>query len=279
MVYLDKDMENQINLNDQNSQQIRQYSSNLQVISTNKPSRRNYIVFSGIILVLVVIFGTGGYYLWNQSLTNFQQNNNNQSSSTATSAPNTSPHTPTPIASSSPAQDKLQTYTSELEKLSFQYPADWKQVPHNESNFPDGDSYKLQSPNGNLEVLWVAALDGLGGGCDETAVLGAPDACPLVTILEKQRIANADLYYVAYLKTHDGESFFPGMAVLDSTGPLTTQRTNGYMFFKGKFNGGRAAILEASPVIKNPFDESQAKAFLVSPEAKQAKDVLLSASY
>jgi len=267
-----------MNVSNQNTQQMGQNLVNQPVMTPEKP-KTNYLMIGGIVLACFLVFGGGGYYLGKQSLSNFQQYANNQNNSTATNAPEASPTQYIPSSSTSPTQANLKTYTSKLEKLSFQYPSDWKEIPYNQSNLPGGDSFKIQSPNGKLEVIWVAGMDGLGGGCDETAVLGSPDGCPLMTIVEKQKLANADLYYVAYLETHDGINFYPGMALLDSTGTLTTRRAMNYMLFKGKNNGGAATELGVAPVAKNTVGESDARAFLTTPEAIQAKNILLSASY
>jgi len=230
------------------------------------------------LLVSAIVFGFSGYYFGKYSLNNSQQYINNQNVP-VTNVPETSPTQYNPSPSITPIKVSLKTYTSKLEKLSFQYPTDWKEIPYDQSNLPGGDSFKIQSPSGKLEVVWVSGMDGLGGGCDETAVLGSPDGCPLITIVEKQKITNADLYYVAYLETHDGINFYPGMALLDSTGTLTTRRTMDYMLFKGKNNGGTAAELGVAPVAKNTVGESDARAFLKTPEAIQAKNIILSAIY
>ncbi len=267
-----------MNVGYKNAQQVGQNPVNQPVMTPEGP-KTNYLIIGGIVLACFVIFGGGGYYLGRQSLSNFQQDAHNQNNSTVTNTPEASPTQYIPSSSTSPTQANLKTYTSKLEKLSFQYPSDWKEIPYNQSNLPGGDSFKIQSPNGKLEVIWVAGMDGLGGGCDETAVLGSPDGCPLITIVEKQKLANADLYYVAYLETHDGVNFYPGMALLDSTGTLTTKRAMNYMFFKGKNNGGAATELRVAPVAKNTVGESDARAFLTTPEAIQAKNIRLSASY
>lgn len=234
-----------------------------------------------ILLTLVisgVVFGFGGYYFGEQS-SSTQQIANNQNQQPVSTIPEASPTQYVPSPSITPTKVNLKTYTSKLERLSFQYPSDWKEIPYDQSNLPGGDSFKIQSPNGELEVIWVAGMDGLGGGCDATAVLGSPDGCPLMTIVEKQKLANADLYYVAYLETHDGVNFYPGMALLDSTGTLTTRRAMKYMLFKGKNNGGATTELGVAPVAKSTVGESDAKAFLTTPEAIQAKNILLSATY
>jgi len=271
-------MENQMNVRNQNNQQIGQNPVNQPVMAQEK-RKTNYLMISGIVLVCFVVFGSGGYYLGKQSLSTSQQYTNNQNNTTATNMPEASPTQYIPSPSTPPTKASLKTYTSKLEKLSFQYPSDWKEIPYDQSNIPGGDSFKIQSPNGKLEVIWVSGMDGLGGGCDETAVLGSPDGCPLMTIAEKQKLASADLYYVAYLETRDGINYYPGMALLDSTGTLTTRRAMNYILFKGKNNGGAAAELGVAPVAKNTVGESDARAFLTTPEAIQAKNILLSASY
>jgi hypothetical protein len=269
-------MENQVNVGNQNTQQIGQNP-----ISQPSPvldkSKTNVGLIVAIAAVCSLVFGFGGYYLGIRTSTVQQYNNQNHPISSSSPEITQIQSSPTPNAITTSIS--LKTYTSKLEKLSFKYPSDWKEIPYNQSNLPGGDSFKIQSPNGKLEVVWVSGMDGLGGGCDETAVLGSPDGCPLMTIVEKEKLANVDLYYVAYLETHDGVNYYPGMALLDSTGTLTTRRAMNYMLFKGKNNGGAAAELGIAPVAKNTVGESDAKAFLITPEAIQAKNILLSVTY
>lgn len=65
--YLKVKMENQINIDDQNSQQVGQNPVNQPVITPEKP-KTNYLMIGGIVLVCFVLFGFGGYYLGKQSL-------------------------------------------------------------------------------------------------------------------------------------------------------------------------------------------------------------------
>lgn len=272
-------MENQPILNPLETTPINSNSAPINQVPAPAYAKTNLLVpILLTLLVSAVVFGFGGYYLGKHSPNNSQQYISNQNVP-ITNVPEASPTQYMQSPSAVPTKASLKTYTSKLEKLSFQYPSDWKEIPYNQSNLPGGDSFKIQSPNGKLEVVWVAGMDGLGGGCDETAVLGSPDGCPLITIVEKQKLANADLYYVAYTETHDGVNYYPGMALLDSTGTLTTKRAMNYMLFKGKNNGGAATELGVAPVAKNTVGESDARAFLVTPEAIQAKNILLSATY
>lgn len=218
------------------------------------------------ILISALTFGTIGYFLG--------QKNNTKEITTNNLTPSPIQVSPTPIS--------LKTYTSKLEKMSFQYPSDWTVLDGPVTTYI-GDSIKIQSPSGKLEVVWISGVEGLGGGCDEGVVLGHPGGCPLIVVLEKQKLDQVDLYYVAYLTTHDGINYSPSMDVVDPTGILTTQRSLGVMPFTGKINLGEkvdfAIYFSARPVAKHTFSETDAKAFLQTPEALQAKNILLSASY
>jgi hypothetical protein len=231
------------------------------------------------LLVSAIVFGFGGYYLGKQTSNNVQQPVANQNKPITTLPTEVLPsptNTPTPVG--------LTTYTSSFEKLSFKYPTDWKIVQSKpESNFPEGDSLSIQSPTGKITVAWISAIDGLGGGCDANAPVGSAEGCPLYEVMEKQKIPNTNFNYVAYIITTDGTHYSPSFALQDDQGILTTSRTMGYLLFTGKNNGGESAGLVAGSV---PYGrgltsgtKAEAQNFFSTPEAVQAKNILLSVTY
>lgn len=226
------------------------------------------------ILVSAVIFGLGGYYLGTQKAPTTQPVAQIQPTPTASI-------TATPSVSISPKVG-LKTYTSKYEKLSFQYPADWTlSIEQPESNLPGADALGIQDPSGKVKVIWLSAIDGLGGGCDPTAAFGSEGnegfPCPLYEVVEKEKLANAELYYVAYVVTNDGVKYDSRFALQDQDGILTTKRTLGYFLFKGKNNGKLLAGLSGTGL--KSVTKAEAQNFFTTPEASQAKYILLSASY
>ncbi len=215
-----------------------------------------------------LIFGIGGYYFGRQATTS--QKSTNQTELVPTSSPE-----PSPAAS-------LKMYTSSFEKLTFKYPSDWKLSPiQPQSNFPQGDAIGIQDPNGKVKVTWISAIDGLGGSCDPNipfnqteGEMGAP--CPLYEVVDKQKLANIDLYYVAYIVTRDGIKYEPTIALQDSTGLLATKRALVYLLFMGKNNGKVFAGLSGNGLIGT---KAEAQAFFATSEAVQAKNILMSATY
>ena len=217
---------------------------------------------------------------------------------TASPAPSATPHsTPAVNAPSSSGAAPVAaactgselTYTSAQEKLSFQYPCTWSaQKPALSSNVPGGDAYEIRSPSGSVTVSWISAADGLGGACDSNDLPGTAGAnglspCPYWTVLDKERLASANLYYVAGVVTMDGTTYTPWCALQASDGILSSQSNMGYLLFPGQNNGGAAAGLMCG----EPFGsdglmkgtKAQATAFFSSAEAIQAKQILMSASY
>jgi hypothetical protein len=233
------------------------------------------------VLVSAIVFGVGGYYLGKQPSNNVQQPvaNPNQPTTTLPTEVLPSPtNTPTPVS--------LTTYTSSFEKLSFKYPTNWKITQSQKADSLNGDSMTVQSPSGKVEVSWIATLDGLGGSCDpnipftqKEGELGAP--CPLYEVIEKQKLpAITNLYLVSYLNTSDGVTYEPILAVVDSSSILETKRGMGYLLFKGRNNGGIMTKLSAGLTTNGTkLTKTEAQKFFTTPEALQAKNTLLSATY
>ena len=176
----------------------------------------------------------------------------------------------------------LKSYTSSFEKLTFQYPTDWTvDTKAQGSNVANADSLTIKSPSGKAEVVWVSALDGLGGGCDENVPLGTGAGCSLFEVVDKQKLEKANLYYVAYVETDDGVNYTPEFALEDDKGILITKRTMGYLLFKGKNNGGMLAGMSGNVIDATITKRTRAEAvkFFATAEALTAKKILLSASY
>lgn len=196
----------------------------------------------------------------------------------------TSTITPTVVPTVEPSLvAAYKTYTSSYEKISFDYPSDWTLTPAEpKTNIPQADTMTLQSPSGKIRLEWVSAIDGLGGGCDPNISLGSPGGCPHYEVIEKQAIPNTSLYFVSYLITADAVEFSPAFAIQDENGILTTSRTKGYLLFTGKNNGGLSAVFVSGSMpygMGTLMSESEARQFFSSPEAIQAKTILMSVRY
>lgn len=225
-------------------------------------------------LISAVVFGVVGFYFGMQS-----------SQSQPMSSAEIYSVAPSPSSEGTSASEAgLKIYTSPHEKLSFQYPSDWMIVESKpKSNSLEGDSLSIQSPDGKVVVAWISAIDGLGGGCDENAPVGSAGGCPLYEVIEKQTIPNTNLQYVAYIITADGTNYSPSFALQDDQGILSTSRTMGYLLFAGKNNGGVTAGLVggSAPYGRGlvPGTKADAQNFFSTPEAVQAKNILLSVTY
>lgn len=197
--------------------------------------------------------------------------------------------TPTATTTSTPAVTIIttpkptttsKTYTSPFEKLSFSYPSDWKIVPSVvQSNDPAGDDLTLKSPSGNVKVVWISEMDGLGGSCG--------DQCPTYEVNYKQKLANSNLYYVEFIITYDNVKYYHAAALQDeASGILKTQKTMGYILFGSKTHTevSSGLIVDSIPpygVAETSIatTKAQAKAFFSTAEGIQAKNILLSAHY
>lgn len=237
------------------------------------------------VLVSGILFGVGGYYLGKQLSDSAQQLVANQNQP-ATAMPKISPTEVLPSPIDTPTPVSLTTYTSSFEKLSFKYPSNWKIAQFQKADSSNGDSMTIQSPNGKVEISWIATLDGLGGSCDpnipftqKEGELGAP--CPLYEVIEKQKLpAITSLYLVAYLNTSDAVTYEPILAVVDSSSILETKRGMGYLLFKSKNNGGIMSKLSAGLTTnRTKLTKAEAQKFFITPEALQAKNTLLNATY
>lgn len=185
-------------------------------------------------------------------------------SSTATATP-----TPTP---------EMKSYTSSQEKLTFTYPDTWQVIQSAmDSTSPNGDTHTIKSPSGKTTISWISAIDGLGGNCEPN--------CPTYEVYSKQQLPNSHLYYVEYLVTVDGVKYGHTAALQDSNGILTTQKTIGYLLFKGKNNGKlEAGLIEGVipygiGINAMTSTKAEAQAFFSSEEGIEAKNILLSAKY
>jgi hypothetical protein len=153
------------------------------------------------------------------------------------------------------------------------------------STNPEGDDLTIESPNEKLTILWLSEIDGLGGSCDPNAAYGTEGemgrACNFFDVVDKQKLPNADLYFVAYVVTNDGINYQPIFALQDADGILTSKRDMGYLMFKGKNNGGFGAEFLGEPTKSGMIygSKEEAKKFFLTPEAVQAKNILLSVTY
>lgn len=209
--------------------------------------------------------------------------------------------TPSSSAQAINPYDGWKTYTSSLEKLSFKYPSNWTVLSKEFGGIPNADSAQFISPTGSLMISWFSAITGLGGACDATIMPGtsvsanALDPCPYWYVLDSQKLTGADLYYVAGIETNDGITYAPWCALQPSNGIVKSEGNIGYQVFRGKNNDFREnghdyGLQNAGLKCGKGFGDfgnqgfetgtkAQATALLSSSEFKQAKLILLSATY
>jgi len=132
-------MENQINVGDQNTQQIRQNPTGQPMIPPERP-RMNFLAISGIVLTCFVIFGFCGYFIGTKQLLT-------KKSVTESNSPK-----PSPLAqvSNTPVPDETlnwKTYTNDKYGYSIKYPENWS-VTRDELNQPAFKSLVQLTSNG-----------------------------------------------------------------------------------------------------------------------------------
>lgn len=242
---------------------------------------RNFKGFSAIegllIIVIVGILGFTGWYVYNSKQNADKSNtaSTQVSSSTATKA------AADPYAG-------WKTYTSTYEKSSYRYPSDWKSVaPKMTGQDANADAYQLQSPSGKVTVSWISGVGGVGGACSDKVQPPAVDAdgigaCPHYEVVDNQKIAGADLYYVSGTYTSDGSTYSPFFALQNSKGITKTGGYLGLLLFTCKQTDSSCGLMGGTAISGGGFDKTtkaQAQAFLSNSEAKQAKLILLSYKY
>jgi hypothetical protein len=244
-----------------------------------------------LILVVIGILGFTGWFVYHSQKLATKDYSSQSSIQTSSTKKSTEPSDP---------YAGWKTYTSSFEKLTFKYPADWRSVtPEVPSTDPSADSFELKSPSNALSISWDSEIDGIGGACDPdvmpggAAPAGQPSPCPYWTVTDKQKLTGADLYYVAGIVTKDGSTYSPWCALQDAKGILESQSNIGYLLFAGKNNyvsdgaASKGTIQAAGLLCGRPFGgqglisgtKAQATAALSSAEYRQAKLVLLSATY
>jgi hypothetical protein len=109
-------------------------------LATPSPSKPPYLPLGLVVVVLLIAFGAGGYYLGSQSANNSQQviqpqTNNSPNTQDSISQQPTSPTTPPQGSnSSSPSPElktKWQSYTNQAALYKVEYPEGWRVVSYN----------------------------------------------------------------------------------------------------------------------------------------------------
>lgn len=197
----------------------------------------------------------------------------------------------------------IKTYYSTTEKLSFKYPSNWKTVT-SQFSLPGeslkADSFTLTSPSRKITISWTGAISGLGGGCSSDVPIGPNNnGCGLLEVVEKDKLPNANLYFVEWIYTTDGINFTPRFALQDNNGYIKSTRTYLYtnvFTFEGKNNylnldngektGPFEAVMSGGGIFQRQEDayfpttsKENALKFFTDPEMLVAKQILLSASY
>ncbi len=137
--YLEVKMENQININDQNTQWIRQNLAGQPAQISEKP-KVNYLVIGITILLCLIVFGFGGYYLGKRAVNDSQNLDGRLGQPTPYSSPTTQTQSsltqPAAYTLPSPADLTWKTESVQIKKetvvggdeninLSIQLPSNW----------------------------------------------------------------------------------------------------------------------------------------------------------
>lgn len=123
MRFIEIHMENQMRIENQNTQQIEQ-NPVPQPMRAPKNPKTNYVMIGGLLLTCFVIFSLGGYYLGKQSTSSQQHVTTIQSQATPPETPKTS----IPTTQNTPSQKTLdwKTYTSSNYGFTLKYPKDYQ---------------------------------------------------------------------------------------------------------------------------------------------------------
>jgi hypothetical protein len=160
-----------------------------------------------LIIVLLAAVGFAGYYVWNQ-----QKNKNPGSAEPA--------ELTLEEAQENEVKDIYEgwkEYCSPEEKACFKYPADWTYA------VTDADTTTLtfKSPAGS-EFKWVAAIGGLGGGCDA-------DKDPNIFITGATEVANEPDFYAVEYGTNANQA--DHIALIYSQNAIATGDTGDCIYF------------------------------------------------
>lgn len=248
-----------------------------------------------LILVVIGIIGGVGYFV-------FQARDQSNQTAKNTSASQTSQTSPLETTTND-TYAGWTTYTSRVEKMTFKYPDDWAATKNENDN--GVDSMVVVAPSKNIKISWIAARDGIGGGCDENnapgndenAKLGLSD-CPYFFVLDKQKLAKDDLYAVfGVMLSNRDNKYTPWCALQSNEGIVSNMSSIGYLLFRGKNNaqifngqssGNASAGLYCDAFFQGPDatftaplagSKADASKYWSTDEGKQVKQLLLSAQY
>jgi hypothetical protein len=166
-----------------------------------------------------------------------------------------------------------------LKKRVFKYPPDWKVIAPQQPSVKGADTFTIQSSNGQVKIIWVSAITGLGGGCG--------DKCPIYNVIEKTPIPGSQgLYVVSAVVDAGNGNVTPWIAVQDGNGLLSSGKKAVIGTFTGRNNaGGNSENYEAVFGLSNIYGEgptitqSQVADYFKGNEVQEAKQILLSLRY
>lgn len=259
-----------------------------------KTHQKGFAVIEALLIVLVIVLlaGTGWYVYRHRDRSIAASRSSSKQASKTSTVPTTTQ--PDPYAG-------WRSYTSSTEKLTFKYPAEWTAIPSSDSTQVTGaDSLKLTSKSGKISVRWYSSVEGIGGACSVYTMPGTAvksgdlGPCPYFTVLDKQKLAGANLYYVdGVVEQSDGKAYSAWCGLQDNRGIIHSKSNIGYMLFKAKNtfagtnNANSSGLYQAElacgsglgGIVGQPGTKEQAAAFLSTTEMQQAKLILLSATY
>lgn len=232
----------------------------------------------GAVVILLVILVVGAIAIGGLLVYQHHKSTSKTTAQTGTSQ-NTGQQQGTTNTQPTPAV----TYTSNSEKASFQYPNNWTVTKPSmtSSDTSNTDQIGIISPSGTIKISWVTDLVGFGNEYGSSY--------PYHTIIDKTPITGAPgLYVVSGITTLDGTTYYPWIAVQDSSGILTSGVNGTLITFKNRralnpstngvtrslFSTSGAKVDQNSPALT----KAQATAWFSGSEAQQAKQILLSFS-
>ncbi len=174
-------------------------------------------------------------------------------------------------AAVSPAPDETadrKTYTSQIERLNFKYPSEWKTGYEAKPSAQfSSEQLNLTSPNG-LEFYY---------GASDIENQGGPPPQYTVYSVEKIDVPNFKALYL--VKVGQGKNYRIGLTDKEvAVGNTTTLSNNSYLHFRGKTTvvSFTAGMLSTTNKMSTSLTQ---EAFFNLPDVKIAEKILRSVSY
>ncbi len=248
----------------------------------------NFIHIGLTLIISALIFGTIGYFLGQQQATKPTQLATSNVSEqtplpywTPTPAPTLTPPPPTPTPQVTAKTNTLNTYTSTSQKdlpVHFDFPNTWEITEYKKRTYSESsseDRLTVVSPSQKNRISWWANVDGIGGGpgCSvdvPDSQLGEEMTPCRYEKVESLRVPNTTgIYFISFIETYDGSTYKPKLELQRSSIP------EGWGWLL-EINEARYALTG-----RTDFEgtKAEALAWFDTPEAQEAKAILMSLRY